>query len=180
MIWLNPNLFSEGSTKIFALSSIQNNFILVKLETHFVAFEFRAKSSKQESKLHVWKRALCHHSCFAHTFSLQKQASLPAGSNLLPWERSCFTLNAHRKGQKLWLSLKPAIFCHFVRMLWVAKSQLGSADTLLYSRTAMPAYICLGMNSSNRSPAKCAGQQRKSAWLTPSFWSARLRKGMNL
>lgn len=84
------------------------------------------------------------------------------------------------EGQKLWLPLKPAIFYHFVHMLWVAKSQLGSVDTVPYSCRARTAYICLGMNSSNRSPAKCVGQQRESAWVTRSFWGARVRKGMNL
>lgn len=84
------------------------------------------------------------------------------------------------EGQKLRLPLKPAIFNHFVHMLWVAKSQLGSVDTVPYSRSARTAYICLGMNSSNRSPAKCVGQQRESAWVTRSFWGARVRKGMNL
>lgn len=85
-----------------------------------------------------------------------------------------------RGGQKLWLPLKPAIFYHFLHILWVAKSQLGSVDTLLHSCRARPAYICLEMNLSNRSPAKCVGQQRESAWLTRSFWGARVRKGMNL
>lgn len=85
-----------------------------------------------------------------------------------------------RGGQKLWLPLKPATFYHFVHMLWVAKSQLGSLDTLHHSCRARPAYICLGMNLSNRSAAKCVGQQRESAWLTLSFWGARVRKGMNL
>lgn len=104
-------------------------------------------------------------------------------SNLPPVRKKCrltLSTSIYQEGQKLWLSLKPAIFCHFVHMLRVAKSQLGSADTLLYSRRAMPAYICLGMNSSNRSPAKCVEQQRESAWVTFAFRGARVRKGMNL
>lgn len=41
----------------------------------------------------------------------------------------------------------------------VAKAQLGSGDTLLHSRGARPAYICL-MTSSHRCAAKCGGQRR--------------------
>lgn len=140
-----------------------------------------------ESRYHVFKRALCLYICLSHIASLQRQTRRSGSLTFILGEKMRFCSG---RGKELLRFTEKGKSCDFLwsrwfsvtsaHMLWVAKSQLGSADTLLYSRATLPAYICLGMNSSNRSAAKCAGQQRKSAWVTLSFWGGRVRKGMNL